>query len=134
MTKYRLITITMWNINLTKADKRYCRELIHIGLERECEKFVKDMQRLANKPIPLAELNEPYREENGWSVEGPWHKRYIALYKIYPARCHPGVLPLVVPPAIERRRLHRPAARWKSRRDIRTQAGVKPLLFCGVGG
>lgn len=71
----------MWNVNLTKADKRYCRELIHIGLERECEKFVKDMQRLANKPIPLAELNEPYREENGWSVEGPWHKRYIALYK-----------------------------------------------------
>lgn len=71
----------MWNTNLTKADKRHCRELIHIGLERECEKFVKDMQRLANKPIPLAELNEPYREENGWSVEGPWHKRYIALYK-----------------------------------------------------
>lgn len=71
----------MWNINLTKADKRHCRELIHIGLERECEKFVKDIQQLANKPIPLAELNEPYREENGWSVEGPWHKRYIALYK-----------------------------------------------------
>lgn len=44
----------MWNIQLTKADKRRCRELIHIGLERE---------------------------ENGFSVEGPWHKRYIALYK-----------------------------------------------------
>ena len=71
----------MWNIQLTKADKRHCRELIHIGLERECEKFVKDIQRLANKPIPLGELNEPYREENGRSVEGPWHKRYIALYK-----------------------------------------------------
>lgn len=71
----------MWNIQLTKADKRHCRELIHIGLERECEKFVKDIQRLASKPIPLAELNEPYREENGQSVEGPWHKRYIALYK-----------------------------------------------------
>lgn len=71
----------MWNINLTKADKRHCRELIHTGLERECEKFVKDMQQLANKPIPLEELNEPYREENGWSVEGPWHKRYFALYK-----------------------------------------------------
>ena len=71
----------MWNISLTKADKRKCRELIHIGLERECEKYVKEMQELACKPIPLAELNEPYREENGWSVEGPWHKRYIALYK-----------------------------------------------------
>ena len=23
----------MWNIQLTKADKRKCRELIHIGLE-----------------------------------------------------------------------------------------------------
>ena len=71
----------MWNISLTKADKRKCRELIHVGLERECEKYVKEMQKLANKPIPLAELNEPYREENGFSVEGPWHKRYIALYK-----------------------------------------------------
>ena len=71
----------MWNISLTKADKRKCRELIHVGLERECEKYVKEMQKLANTPIPLAELNEPYREENGFSVEGPWHKRYIALYK-----------------------------------------------------
>ena len=72
----------MWDIKLTKADKRHCRELIHIGLERECEQYVKEMQQLANKPIPLAELNEPYREENGFSVEGPWHKRYIALYKL----------------------------------------------------
>lgn len=72
----------MFNVNLTKADKRRCRELIHIGLERECEKFTKDILKLASKPIPLAELNEPYREENGWSVEGPWHKRYIALYKL----------------------------------------------------
>lgn len=71
----------MWNIQLTKADKRRCRELIHIGLERECEQFVKEMQQLANEPIPFAELNEPYREENGFSVEGPWYKRYIALYK-----------------------------------------------------
>ena len=71
----------MWNITLTKGDKRKCRELIHIGLERECEKFVRQMQQLANKPIPLAELNKPYSEENGRSVEGPWHKRYIALYK-----------------------------------------------------
>ena len=71
----------MWNISLTKADKRKCRELIHIGLERECEKYVREMQELAGKPIPQAELNEPYREENGFSVEGPWHKRYIALYK-----------------------------------------------------
>lgn len=42
----------MWNIQLTKADKRRCRELIHIGLERECEQFVKEMKELANKPIP----------------------------------------------------------------------------------
>ena len=71
----------MWNIQLTKADKRCCRELIHIGLERECEQFVKEMQELSCKPIPKEELNEPYREENGFSVEGPWHKRYITLYK-----------------------------------------------------
>ena len=71
----------MWNIQLTKADKRRCRELIHIGLERECEQFVREMQQLANRPLPLSELNEPYREENGFSIEGPWHKRYIALYK-----------------------------------------------------
>ena len=55
--------------NLTKADKRSCRELIHIGLEREREKFVAEMKALASKPIPQAELNEPYKEENGWSVE-----------------------------------------------------------------
>ena len=30
----------MWDIELTKADKRKCRELIHVGLERECEKYV----------------------------------------------------------------------------------------------
>ena len=71
----------MWIISLTKADKRKCRELIHVGLERECEKYVKEMQKLASKPIPQAELNEPYREESGFSIEGPWHKRYIALYK-----------------------------------------------------
>ena len=71
----------MWNISLTKADKRRCRELIHIGLERECEQFVKDIQQMANETIPLIELNEPYREEDGFSVEGPWYKRYIALYK-----------------------------------------------------
>ena len=70
----------MWNTNLTKADKRLCRELIHKGLERECEEFVKQIQKIAAKPIPLAELNEPYREENGRSVEGPWHKKYIKLY------------------------------------------------------
>lgn len=87
----------MWNISLTKADKRKCRELIHIGLERECEKYVKEMLELASKPIPLAELNEPYREENGFSVEGPWHKRYIALYKKtasfdkHIAQCYDGI-------------------------------------------
>lgn len=70
----------MWNINLTKADKRHCRELIHIGLERECKKFVKDMQSLTYDPITLAE-NQPYREENGRAVEGPWHKRYIEIFK-----------------------------------------------------
>jgi hypothetical protein len=61
----------MWNINLTKADKCYCRELIHIGLERECEKFVKEIQELASRPVPQEELDAPYREENGKSVEGP---------------------------------------------------------------
>lgn len=71
----------MWNINLTKADKRHCRKLIHVGLERECENFVKDILELANKPIPQEELDESYKEENGKSVEGPWHKRYIAMFK-----------------------------------------------------
>ena len=37
--------------NLTKTDKRSCRELIHVGLERECEKFVAEVKALASKPI-----------------------------------------------------------------------------------
>lgn len=51
-------------------------------MEQECEQFVKELQKVAAKPIPLAELNAPYREENGWSVEGPWHKRYIQLFRL----------------------------------------------------
>lgn len=54
---------------------------MHIGIERECEKFVIEMQKLSSKPIPIDELNEPYREENGFAVEGPWHKRYIAIFR-----------------------------------------------------
>ena len=71
----------MWNIELTKSDKRLCRELIHVGLERECRKFVEDMQKMASEPIPLAELNALYQEENGRAVEGPWHKQYIKIFK-----------------------------------------------------
>lgn len=71
----------MYNVSLTKADKRLCRELIHVGSERECKHYVEQMKRLTEKPMPLSELNAPYREENGWSVEGPWHKRYIQLFK-----------------------------------------------------
>lgn len=71
----------MWNMELTKTDKRLCRQLIHTGLERECKKFAEDMKKLVNPPIPSAELEAPYQEENGWSVEGPWHKKYIKIYK-----------------------------------------------------
>lgn len=70
----------MWNIELSKSDKRLCRELIHVSLERECRKFVEDMQKVVSKPIPLAELNAPYREENGFAVEGPWHKQYFKIF------------------------------------------------------
>jgi len=71
----------MWNISLTKEDKRLCRELMHLGLERECKKFVLDIQELSTKVIPLEEQNAPYQEVEGRSVEGPWHKRYIALFR-----------------------------------------------------
>lgn len=68
-------------MEVSKKDRRICRELIHRALEKECERFVKSTRRLASKPIPLAELNEPYREDNGQSVEGPWHKIYIQIFK-----------------------------------------------------
>lgn len=68
-------------MELTKSDKKLCRKLMHIGIERECEKFVREMQKLSSRPIPLDELGAPYREENGFVVEGPWHKRYIALFR-----------------------------------------------------
>lgn len=86
----------MWNIELTKSDKRLCRELTHVGLERECRKFVEEVQKIASKPIPLAELNAPYQEENGFAVEGPWHKQYIKIFKKvrsfdkHVARCYDG--------------------------------------------
>lgn len=73
--------IAMWNKELTKSDKRLCRELIHVGLERECKKFVEEMQKVVSKQIPLTELNAPYREENGVAVEGPWHKQYIKIFR-----------------------------------------------------
>lgn len=68
-------------MELTKSDKKLCRQLMHIGIERECEKFVREMQKLSSKPIPLDELGAPYREENGFAVEGPWHKRYLAIFR-----------------------------------------------------
>lgn len=68
-------------MELTKADKKLCRQLMHVAIERECEKFVKDIQKLASKSIPMSELNQPYQEENGHHVQGPWHKRYIDIFR-----------------------------------------------------
>jgi hypothetical protein len=68
-------------MELSKADKRLCRELINTGLERECRRFVEQIQLIANKPIPPEQLNEPYREENGQSIERVWHKRFIKLFR-----------------------------------------------------
>ena len=68
-------------MELSKADKRLCRELIDTGLERECKHFVEQIQRIANEPIPPEQLNEPYREENGQSIERVWHKRFIKLFR-----------------------------------------------------
>ena len=62
---------------LSRADKRTCRELIHIALERECKAYADKMAKIAGKPV-IPEVS--YREENGFSVEGPWHKRFIAYY------------------------------------------------------
>ena len=69
-------------IELSKNDKRLCREYIQKGLEAECQDFIKRLQKTASAAIPITELNAPYQEENGRSVEGPWHKRYIKLYKM----------------------------------------------------
>lgn len=68
-------------MELSKCDKRLCRELINTGLERECKRFVEQIQRIVCEPIPPEQLNEPYREENGQSVERVWHKRFIKLFR-----------------------------------------------------
>lgn len=84
-------------MDLSKKDKRLCRELIYTSLEKECAKFVNDLHQAAEKPIPLAELNAPYREVNGQKVDGPWHQRYIYLYRMmhrfdrYIARTYDGI-------------------------------------------
>jgi len=69
-------------MDLSKKDKRLSRELIQKALETECKEFVRKLQQVAGKPIPLAEHNAPYSEEGGWPVEKPWHKRYRQLYKM----------------------------------------------------
>ena len=68
-------------MELSKSDKRLCRELINTGLERECRHFVEQIQRIAREPIPPEQLNELYREENGQSIERVWHKRFIQLFR-----------------------------------------------------
>lgn len=67
--------------DLLKADKRLCRELIHVGLERECEKFVKELQIVCNRAFSAKEVVQPYSEERGCPVEGSWHKRYVNIYR-----------------------------------------------------
>ena len=65
------------NIELSKSDKRACRELIHIALERECKAYVQSVLKIA---AVETSIEDPYREENGVAVEGPWHKRFIELF------------------------------------------------------
>lgn len=64
--------------DLSKSDKRTCRELIHTALERECKAYAQKMVHISNKPVPD---ESPYAEENGFPVEGPWHKRFIEYFK-----------------------------------------------------
>ena len=61
---------------LSKEDKRTCRELIHIALERECKSFAERITKINQRPVAF----EEYHEESGVSVEGPWHKRFIELF------------------------------------------------------
>lgn len=67
-------------MELSKADKRLCRELIDTGLERECRHFVEQIKRIALEPIHPRQINEPYSEIKGKSCERVWHKRYIKLF------------------------------------------------------
>lgn len=67
-------------MELSKFDKRLCRELINTGLERECRHFVEQIQEIATEPVPPEQAKEPYSEINGMSCERVWHKRYIKLF------------------------------------------------------
>lgn len=69
-------------MELSKFDKRLCRELINTGLERECRHFVEQIQEIATEPVPPEQANEPYSEINGMSCERVWHKRYIKLFAV----------------------------------------------------
>ena len=62
---------------LSKEDKRTCRELIHVALERECKVFAERITKINQGSV----TTEEYHEESGVSVEGPWHKRFIELFK-----------------------------------------------------
>lgn len=59
-------------MELSQSDKRLCSELINTGLERECRRFVEQIQTIACEPIPPEQLDEPYREENGRSASSSW--------------------------------------------------------------
>ena len=38
---------------LSKADKRTCRELIHVALERECKAYADKMAIISKKPVVI---------------------------------------------------------------------------------
>lgn len=44
-------------MELSQSDKRLCRELINTGLERECRRFVEQIQTIACEPIPPEQLD-----------------------------------------------------------------------------
>lgn len=54
-------------LELTKAQKKVARELIDLGLERECQQFVDNIQNVVTKPL---------------GKERPYHARYIEIYKM----------------------------------------------------
>lgn len=45
------IHLTYRIMELSKKDKRLCREFIHRSLELECEQFIKKLQKAAAKPM-----------------------------------------------------------------------------------
>ena len=71
---------------LTKSEKRKCRELIQLGLNRECAKFVEQIRNLSQTTSedPHAQYIAIYRKTRTFDKRGGWREAGMRGSKYMP--------------------------------------------------